>query len=94
MSQCLHITFFLDGPKNFLHSVVQKQARTLGLEGTVQVVNGQGKSVKILACGGRESIDDFVDLLHKEAARDAIKDIEIEPFIKEKDFRGVFRVIE
>ena len=94
MSQCLHITFFLDGSKKFLHTVIQKHARSLGLEGTVQVINGDGKSVKVLACGGRESIDDFVDLLHKEAARDAIADIEIEPFMKEKDFRGVFRVIE
>lgn len=94
MSQCLHITFFLDGPRNFLHNVIQKHARSLGLEGTVQIINGNGKSVKILACGDRESVDDFLELLHKEAAKDAIKDIEVEPFIKEKDFRGVFRVIE
>lgn len=93
MSQCLHITFFLDGPKNFLHTV-QKHARSLGLEGIVQVMNGNGKSIKILACGKKDSIDDLVELLHKEAAKDTLKDIEIEPFIKEKDFRGVFRVIE
>ncbi len=94
MSQCLHITFMLSNSKKFLQGVVQKHAKTLGLEGTVQVINGEGKSVKVLACGPREAIDDFVDVLHNEASKESIKNIEIEPFIKERDFRGVFRVIE
>lgn len=94
MSRCLHITFSLDGPQKFLHNGIQKFARSLNLEGTVQVVNGNGRAVKLLVCGQRDAMDDFLDFLHKEAARDAIQNMEIEPFIKERDFRGVFRVIE
>ena len=93
MSQCLHIKFSLDGSKKVLHNF-QKYARALDLEGTVQVINGQGKEVKLLACGAKDAMEDFLDLLHEDAAKDLIQDIEIEPFIKEKDFRGVFRVIE
>jgi acylphosphatase len=94
MSRCLHITFWIDAPQKFLHNGIQKFARTLGLEGTVQVANGGGKLIKLLVCGERDSMDDFLDFLHKEVAKDAIKNMEIEPFIKERDFRGVFRIIE
>ena len=93
MSQCLNITFSLKGPKKVLQNI-QKYARALELEGTVQVVNGDGKAVKLLVCGVRDAMDDFVDLLHEDVAHDLIQDIEIEPFMKEKNFRGVFRVIE
>jgi acylphosphatase len=94
MSQCLHITFLMEAPKTFLHSVIQKKARALGIEGTVRVYSNGEKSITLIACGQKEAMDDFVDLLHKEAAKESIKDMEIEPFIKEKDFRGVFRIIE
>ncbi len=93
MSQCLHITFLMAAPKNFLHTVIQKKARSLGLEGTVQAFNGDERNIKLVACGPKEAMEDFVDLLHTEVARESIKSIEIEPVMKEKDFRGVFRVI-
>ena len=94
MSRCLHITFSIDLPQKFLHNGIQKFARTLGLEGTVQVLNGAGKEIRLLVCGERDSVDDLLDFLHKEAAKEAIKNMEVEPFIKERDFRGVFRIIE
>ncbi|MEX0939819.1 MAG: acylphosphatase [Candidatus Babeliales bacterium] len=94
MSQCLHITFSLEESKKFLQNIVQKKARLLGIEGTAQIVNGNGSSVRVLACGPKDVMEDFIEALHKEVAKETIKDIEIEPFLKEKDFRGVFRVIE
>jgi len=84
----------MEAPQAFLHSVIQKKARSLGLEGTVRVYSNGEKSIKLVACGQKDAMEDFVDLLHKEAAKDSIKEMEIEPFLKEKDFRGVFRVIE
>lgn len=94
MSQCLYITFSLGNSDKLLHSIIQKKARALGIEGTAQALNGDGKTIKISACGPKDSMEDFIDVLHKEVAREAIRNMEIEPFIKEKDFRGVFRVIE
>lgn len=94
MSQCLFITFSLVSSKDFLHDVIQKKARSLGIEGTVRIENDNGKFIKILACGSRDAMQELIDELHAQAAKDAITNIEIEPFIKEKDFRGVFRVIE
>lgn len=94
MNQCLHITFILDSSKEFLHAVVLKEARSLGIEGIAQMISNDVKQVKVIACGDRESVEEFLDILHNELARDSIKDLEVEPFLKEKDFRGVFRVIE
>lgn len=91
MAQCLKISFICDLPKTFLHTNVQKNAKKLGLEGMVQMDNS---NIVIVICGFKESIDQFVDLLHKEIMEKCAENIEIEPFIKEKDYRGVFRIIE
>lgn len=92
MSQCLRINFTMDIPKNFLHAFIQKNARLLQLEGTVQI-EGQN-NIRIIVCGKKENIDQFVDLLHKRAIKEELTNMQFEPFISDKDFRGVFRVIE
>jgi acylphosphatase len=94
MSQCLRITFSVHEAKDFLHKVIQKKARSLEIEGTAQVANGDGKMVRLFACGSKDAVEDFLDILHKEAALGTLKDLAVEPFIKERDFRGVFRIIE
>jgi acylphosphatase len=91
MAQCLRISFIGDVPRTFLQTTVQKNAKKFGLEGMAQIDNN---SILIVICGIKASIDQFVDVLHKEVIKKAIENIEIEPFIKEKDYRGVFRVIE
>lgn len=52
------------------------------------------KELRIIACGLKEQVDQFVDLVHKDAAQAGINDINIEPFVKAKDYRGAFRIIE
>lgn len=91
MYKCLRITLVGEPKQGFLQ-VIQKHARKNALEGIAQMVGEEG--VKIIVCGNKEYIDDFVDLLHKESVKHNIDDIEIEPFLKDKDYRGVFRVIE
>lgn len=91
MSQCLYITLAVKGAKKIIPAI-QKRARSLSLEGTAQTI-GDVKIV-IMICGTKTAIDDFVDSLHKEAAKKTIEDIQIEPFMKTKDYRGVFRIIE
>ena len=93
MNKCLKITFHADFPEGFLYEFVQKQAKELGLEGTVQVVSVNQK-VRIVVCGDKKQVDAFVDLLHKGTAQYAPQGIEVEGFAKDKNYRGVFRVIE
>ncbi len=78
--------------EGFLHAVIQHHARSYSLEGMVQAL-GVDKA-KIIVCGDKEHVDQFVDALHKESTNVGMSDIEIEPHVKDKDYRGVFRVIE
>lgn len=94
MKQCLYITFVLKVPKSFLQTTVAQRARELVIEGTVHVAGAQEPKITVVACGHKEQLNDFVDTLHKEAAKKSIDSIAIEPFIKTKDYRGVFRIIE
>lgn len=91
MAQCLKITLAVKNSKQFLSKVVQKETKKLGLEGVGHL---QGDQLKIIVCGSRNAIDLFLDLLHKDLEEVGSAAVEIEPFIKEKDYRGVFRVIE
>lgn len=91
MNKCLKITLTVE-PKEGLFNAIQKHARTAELEGVVQAISAD--KVRIVICGDKEHVDTFVDALHKESAKQPIKDIEIEPYVKDKDYRGVFRVIE
>ncbi len=88
MNKCVKITITVESLSEFLHEIIKPYARKMDLEGMVQPV-GQVQA-RIIACGKKEKVDAFVELLQKEA----LKDIEIEPFVKDKDYRGVFRVVE
>jgi acylphosphatase len=91
MSQCLYVSFEGKNAKKLVQAV-QKKARELSLEGTAQTQTE--RKVLIMICGTKENMNDFVDLLHKEMAKKTIENLQIEPFLKTRDYRGVFRVIE
>ncbi len=68
MNKCLKIVFSGEFPEDFLYNVVQKYAKKLNVEGTVQYT--EKNIIKIIACGAKDDVDAFVDLLHKgHAAR-------------------------
>ena len=92
MIQCLKITFTMEPPKKTMYTIIQKKARELQLEGTVQLL--EQKSFKIKICGTKEMMEEFIDHVHEALLKSSIDDIEIEPFIKDSDYRGIFRVIE
>lgn len=92
MAQCLRISFTCDVPTDFLQNIIQKNAKKLHLEGTAE--KDGAYAVLIVVCGLKESIDQFVDIIHTELMKKSAENIEMEPFIKEKDYRGVFRIIE
>lgn len=94
MVQCLKIFFSIMLSKTLLPNI-QKKAKDLNLEGTVQTTHhAEHSDLRIVVCGSKKSIDDFIDFLHLEIADKVISSAEIEPFIKDRDFRGVFRIIE
>ena len=92
MNQCLRITFVVDVDSDILHTLVHKYAEKLSLEGMVQPVTDT--KVKVMACGSKEKMDQFLDALHEAGAQKQLHDIEIEPFFKDRDYRGIFRVLE
>lgn len=93
MNKCVKIAFMIKGTAQSAYAFIQKEARKYNLEGLVQIDddNAQGN---IVACGEKQSVDDFVDLLHKGVKGCELEEIQIEPFLKDKDYRGVFRIIE
>lgn len=92
MNKCLKILLTLEMKEGFLQSFIQHHARLFDLEGTAQLIASD--KLKVVVCGKKELVDNFIDVLHKESPSSGITEIEIEPYIKDKDYRGVFRVIE
>ena len=93
MNKCLKIMLLMQKiPKDFLNNGVKESAQSFSIEGTVQIMDAT--TIKIIACGEKEDIDSFLDALHREVAQLSLDDMQIEPFLKEKDYRGVFRIIE
>jgi acylphosphatase len=92
MHKCVRIIISIPKTKGFLQSVVQPCARQFGIEGVAQVQVPH--SIKIVVAGSKEAIDSFIDILHRESVSHNINQIEVEPFVKDRDFRGIFRIIE
>jgi acylphosphatase len=92
VNKCLRITLTAEPREYLLYTVIQQQARQRNLEGLTQQISRD--KIKIVICGRKEDVDSFVDYLHSQAHHEHIEFIEIEPFLKDKDYRGVFRVIE
>lgn len=93
MNKCVRIVFRIKGVALDACSFIQKEARKYSLEGMVQIEGDDGEG-NLVACGHKQDVDDFVDILHKGTKGSSFEDIQIEPFLKDKDYRGVFRVIE
>lgn len=93
MNQCLRITFEVPSDKKqSLRSLIQEEAKKCFLEGTVRIMpNAQ---LKVVACGNKHKVDMFLDAVLKEIQKLRCDGLEIEPFLKDRDYRGVFRVIE
>lgn len=91
MKQCLRIKIIGKVQDSTYRNFAQKHARLLGIEGTIQANESGG--VIIHACGPSEKLDRLIDFLYKGTSSSQVEDLVVEPFINEKDFRGVFRII-
>lgn len=92
MKKCLKIHVVGRVQDHVFKTLVQKQAQELGLEGTLQ--NAEDQNVIVYVRGGMSELDLFIDNLYKDIIKNKIHDILTEPFTQERDFRGVFRIIE
>ena len=90
MNKCLKITCSVTVNDHFTQAL-QKQAHKLKIEGIMHVIAPD--SLKITICGPKDSVDSFIDYLYKQSSPENPLNIEVEPFLKDKDYRGVFRVI-
>ncbi len=91
MKQCIKIIITGQVQSLSYKEVIQKQAQKLHIEGTLQ--NHEGDDILIFACGQSDNLDELIDHIYKGTSDIKIRDVVIEPFINEKNFRGVFRVI-
>jgi acylphosphatase len=92
MKKCLKITFTSKALDRGLRDSIQATARKLGVEGTVQFVDPH--EMVIIACGSKDNIDGFLDTIHQGFGSSVPEDVLVEPFLKEKDYRGIFRILE
>ncbi len=91
MNQCVKITLVVKTSEELLKNLIKKHAERLAIEGVGNIENSD--TIKIVANGSNSAIDEFIDALYGgyKGAKPTI--IEVEPFMKERDYRGVFRVI-
>lgn len=92
MNKCVLIIFMGDLANQQLQDFLKKEAKKDSVEGTVQL-DELGK-IRVIICGSKDNIDQFIDALYNSSAVYSLTDIEVEPFYKHKDFRGVFRIIK
>lgn len=92
MNKCLSVTLTLKSYDDDLISFIQRSAKRLKVEGTLQAVDK--KTLKLVACGKSEEVDKFMDSVYSGNKSTKPSAVEVEPFLRDKDYRGVFRVIE
>ena len=90
MRKCLIITVHGSVQTVAQKNTIQKHAQTLFIEGTLQ---SQEDGVIIHACGISDNLDKFIDTIYGVIDKSKIKNVEAEPFISEKGYRGAFRII-
>jgi len=73
--------------------LIATSARKQGLEGYVTRSTTQEHGFKVFLCGMRDRADLFLDELHIIGIPYGLCDVEISPFIQDKDYRGAFRVV-
>ena len=90
MKKCLKISANCKNAEKAKREFIQKIAQEAGIEGIVQ---HEENKIVIYVCGLLDRVDDFVDLLYVGSKAYMFLDIEIES-CENRDYRGVFRVVE
>ena len=91
MNRCLKMIITMDKWESSWNNDIQKQAKKFEIEGLMQLVGDN--QLRIVVCGKSEKLDDFIDYLYDFFLTINARVEELEPFIKERDYRGIFRII-
>ena len=91
MKQCIKIIISGQVQSTSYKEVIQKQAHKLHIEGTLQ--HDGENDLLIFAAGQSDALDELIDHIYKGTTDIKIHEVVIEPFISEKNYRGVFRII-
>jgi len=81
------------GDVDSLYKMLKKKVNFNGVEGVAQVCDDQAHEVELVLSGPKDAIDEVVDVIDEVAMKEDIN-VSVEPFLKEEDFRGVFRFIQ
>ncbi len=94
MAKCVRITVLVKKGYSKLQSNIQNHAKTSNIEGSLyQELSTNKDTMKIIACGQNNDIDIFLDDVHNELGSCIDALIKVEPYNKDKDYRGIFRII-
>lgn len=91
MNRCLKMVINIDKWETRWSDEIQKQAKKLEIEGVMQALDEH--QMRIMICGKDAHLDEFIDYLYDFFIDRNVRIEELEPFIKERDYRGIFRVI-
>lgn len=75
-----------------LQDFLKTEADKKRIEGTVQA--DEAGRIRMVICGAKDMIDQFIDKIYAQSSHYELGEIDIEPFFKHKDFRGVFRIVK
>lgn len=92
MKKCIKVQFYTKNPQEFLKHVIPPGVKNFRVEGIAQAIDAQ--TIQVFICAEQEELDNFLDLIYENIDRYTLENIEVEPFLKDRDFRGVFRVVE
>lgn len=92
MKKCVKIIIKGISDNRYMQSVILPHARESGVEGVCQKTDDQ--TIRIITTGSDNQIDAFLDRLHEKIVLEKNVVMEVEAFLQQTDFRGVFRVIE
>jgi acylphosphatase len=91
MNQCVRITLVVSACVPVFKRLIQKNAQKLAIEGVGSV--SAPNALRIIAHGDHDAIDEFIDALYTGCKGIRPSLIEVEPFVKDRDYRGIFRII-
>lgn len=92
MEKCLKIMFNVEVDRMVIQQIIQRCSKDIVVEGVAQLFPEHPG--KVIICGSVEDVDIFIDRMYEELAKSNVEEPVIEPFLKDRDYRGVFRIVE
>lgn len=93
MYKCIKIIWHIpcDKVESILLTTIQHAADVLSVEGTLYA---KDSIFEIIAAGEKQAVDDFIDEVYRIiAVPQKLGELEIVAAAKERDYRGVFRIM-